>query len=93
MTDLLVHPYRHSDEQRVDEIFGLLAAYPNLDWVSPSLQIADLAARVRAASRLRPPDALQAATAARCQATGFVTNDPVFERLEMFETLVLDRLL
>jgi hypothetical protein len=35
----------------------------------------------------------QAATAARFRATGFVTNDPIFKRVEAFETLLFDELL
>ena len=93
MTELLVQPYRESDEVRVNLFYGLLTTYPNLDWIAPDLEIADMAARLRALHRLKTPDALQAATAARSQATGFVTNDPVFERVEAFETLLFDQLL
>ena len=93
MTELLVQPYRDSDEQRVDEFYGLLTTYPNLTWVAPSLQSADVAARLRALYRLRTPDALQAAAAEHSGATGLITNDPAFERVKAFETLVLDRLL
>jgi predicted nucleic acid-binding protein len=93
MTELLVQPYRAGDEQRVNEFYGLLATYPNLDWIAPDLEIADMAARIRAIYGLRTPHALQAATAVRSHATGFVTNDPVFERIDSFETLVLDRVL
>ena len=93
MTELLVQPYRDFDEQRVDEFYGLLSTYPNLDWIAPDLEIADIAARIRAEHRLRTPDALQAATATHARATGLITNDPVFEQVETFETLVLDKLL
>lgn len=93
MTELLVQPYRDSDEQRVDEFYGLLSTYPNLAWIAPSLEIADVAARFRALHRLRTPDALQAATAETSGATGLITNDAVFERVKTFETLVLERLL
>jgi predicted nucleic acid-binding protein len=92
MTELLVLPYREGDEQRADDFYGLLSTYPNLDWIAPNLEIAELAARIRALHRLRTPDALQAATAVQAQATGLITNDPFFERAEGFETLVLDRL-
>jgi predicted nucleic acid-binding protein len=92
MTELLVQPYRDGDERRADEFRGLLSTYPHLDWIVPNLEIAELAARIRALHRLRTPDALQAATAVRAQATGLITNDPFFERAEGFETLVLDRL-
>jgi predicted nucleic acid-binding protein len=93
MMELLVHPYRQLDESRVDESYGLLSTYPNLDWIAPDLEIADLAARIRARHRLQFPDALQAATGAHAKATGLITNDPVFERVESFETLVLDQIL
>ncbi len=92
MTELLVQPYRNRDQKLADEFYGLLSTYPNLEWIAPNLQIADLAARMRAFHRLRTPDALQAATAAHWQATGFVTNNPVFERIGAFETLILDRI-
>ena len=92
LTELLVQPYRDSSEQRVNEFYALLSTYPNLNWIAPSLEVADTAARIRAAHRLRTPDALEAATAIQSQATGFVTNDSVFERVELFETVVLEDL-
>jgi predicted nucleic acid-binding protein len=92
MTELLVQPYRDDAKQRADAFYGLLSTYPNLDWIAPTLEIADLAARIRALHRLRTPDALQAATAVRANATGFITNDSVFERIAGLETLVLDQL-
>jgi predicted nucleic acid-binding protein len=93
MTELLVPSYREKDEHRVDEFYGLLSTYPNLQWIPPDLETADLAAQLRATYSLRTPDALQAATALRAQATGFLTNDPVFARIEEFKTAVLDRYL
>ncbi len=93
MTELLVLPYREGDEQWADGVYGLLSTYPNLDWIPPNLEVADLAARIRALYRLQTPDALQAATAKHSQATGLITNDAVFERMEGFQTLVLDELL
>lgn len=93
MTELLVHPYRDGDEQLADEFYGLLSVYPNLEWIAPSLEIADRAARIRAEHRLQTPDALQAATALYAQATGLITNDPIFERLQDVQTMVLDQIL
>lgn len=92
MTELLVQPYRDGNQQRADEFYGLLSTYPNLGWIAPNLEIADLAARIRALHRLRTPDALQAATAVHMLSTGLITNDPVFERVEGLETMVLDEL-
>ena len=93
MTELLVPAYRESDESRVDALYVLLSRYENLDWIAPDLEIADLAARIRAVHRMRTPDALRAATAIQAKATGLVTNDPVFARVAGFETLVIESLL
>lgn len=93
MTELLVHPYRDRGQHQVDEFYAPLTTYPNLAWIPPDLEVADIAARIRATHRLRTPDALQAATAVHARATGVVTNDPVCMRVEAFDTLVLDQLL
>jgi predicted nucleic acid-binding protein len=93
MTELVVQPYRDSDRRRVRQFYALLSTYPNLEWIAPSLEIADIAARLRAVHRLRTPDALQAATAVYAQVTGLITNDSVFQRVDAFETLMLDSLL
>lgn len=92
MTELLVPAYwgLGSAGRRV---LRLLVAYLNLDWIAPNPKAADIAARIGARYRLRTPDALQAATAVQAQATSLVTNDPIFEGLDAFETLVLDGLL
>jgi predicted nucleic acid-binding protein len=92
MTELLVKPYRESDEETVDKCYTLLSTYPNLEWICPSLEIADLAAEIRAIHRLRTPDALQAATALRANATALVTNDSVFQRIRDLDVLLLDDL-
>ncbi|MGA7364578.1 MAG: PIN domain-containing protein [Candidatus Sulfotelmatobacter sp.] len=91
MTELLVPSYRDHDEHKVDAFYGLLSTYPNLQWIAPDLEAADLAAKLRAVYRLRTPDALQAATALRVHATGLITNDPVFRRIEGLETAILDQ--
>jgi predicted nucleic acid-binding protein len=93
MTELLVHGYRENDQRQIDSFYGLLTIYPNLHWTAPDLETADVAARIRAMYKLRTPDAIQAATALRSGATGLVTNDPAFTRIEGIETAVLDRYL
>jgi predicted nucleic acid-binding protein len=92
MLELLVQPYRLADLDRVNEFYALLTTYPHLEWVAPSLAIADRAARLRTEHNIRTPDALQAATALERGATGFVTNDPAFKRVEGIEVVVLDEL-
>jgi predicted nucleic acid-binding protein len=72
---------------------NLLTDFPNLTWVPVDLEIAKQAARIRAVYNLKTPDALHAATAFLSGATAFITNDAIFERIQQFETLMLDRLL
>ncbi|MBI2267044.1 MAG: PIN domain-containing protein [Armatimonadetes bacterium] len=93
MLELLVQPYRLSDIDSVNKFYALLSTYPNLAWIEPTLEIADLGAKLRAENNLRTPDAIQAATALACRATGFLTNDPVFQGLGGLEVAILDKLL
>jgi predicted nucleic acid-binding protein len=92
MLEVLVQPYRLADIDRVNKFYALLTTYPHLEWIAPSLQIADRAAQLRAEHNLRTPDALQAATALEREATGFVSNDPAFKRVEGIEVIVLKEL-
>jgi predicted nucleic acid-binding protein len=93
MTEFLVKPYRTLNEEAVSRIYILLSTYPNLEWIAPDLEIADLAARLRAHYKLKTPDAVLAATALQSRATGLITNDPIFARVPAFETLTFDSLL
>lgn len=90
MTELLVHPYRDNELARAHDLLSLLSTYPNLEWISPSLEIAVRAAELRAQHRLPTPDALIAATAIVCNASAFVTNDPIFRRIPNLDVLILD---
>lgn len=92
MTELLVQPYRAANEPLVNQYYGLLSLFPNLEWVAPDLAIADAAARIRAHHRLRTPDALQAATAICRGATAILTNDADLTRVSEVEVGVLDQL-
>ena len=93
MTELLTGPYREENRLWLNRYYSLLSLYPNLEWIAPDLEIANLAARFRAGHRLRTPDAIQAATAIRSGAQGFISNDKVFRRVDGLETLLLDELL
>ncbi len=69
--------YRQSRQSRLEAEFWafLQASSPFLKFISVSTQIADEAARIRAAYKLKTPDALHLATAIRAEADLFVTND------------------
>lgn len=90
MTEFLVQPYRDGRDQLVDKFYGFLSTYPNLEWIPPTLAIADSAAKIRARHRLGTIDALQAATTIHAGSAALITNDSVFTRVASFETLLLD---
>jgi predicted nucleic acid-binding protein len=90
MTEILVSPYRNRDQKLLDNFYGLLSTYPDLEWIPVGLEIADVAARMRANCNLRTPDAIQAATAIHVGATALMTNDPVFKRVPDLGAIILD---
>lgn len=89
LLEVLVQPYRRNDEEVINRFYGLLTTYPNLTWVELSVEIADLAARLRAKYRLKTPDAILLATSIHSGATGFVGNDAQLKRVTELEVLVL----
>ena len=93
LLELLVQPYRLGDIDRVNKFYALLSTFPHLEWVAPTLEIADTGARFRAEFNLRTPDAIQVATAVNSGATGFLSNDAGFKRVASLEIVVLDDLL
>jgi predicted nucleic acid-binding protein len=93
MTEVLTKAYRDQRLDAADRMFSTLVQLPNIEWLSPSLGVAERAARARAAHQLRTLDAIQLATALTAGATGFVTNDQYFRRVIDVEVLMLDDLL
>ena len=90
LLEILVQPYRRKADDLVLRFYSLLQTYPNLGWVPLTLEIADLAARLRAECLPETPDSVQAASAICAGATGFVCNDADFRRVEEIECLVLE---
>jgi predicted nucleic acid-binding protein len=93
LTELLVPAYQEGNERRIQSYYGLLGTFPNLTWVAPMVEIADVAARLRSSYRLKTPDAIQAATAIYSKASVFISNDSVFKRVTEMDSLVLDDML
>ncbi len=93
LLEVLVQPYRMNNEELVLKFYALMSTYPNLAWIDMSLNIADLAAKLRAQHRLKTPDSIQAASAIVSGATGFICNDRVFKKIDGIDILVLDECL
>lgn len=90
LLEILVQPYRLKKDDLVFKYYALLTTYPHLSWVPLNLNVADLAAKLRAEHRLKTPDAIQAASAITHGATGFICNDKIFRKIQNFESLVID---
>jgi predicted nucleic acid-binding protein len=93
LTEVLVQPYRVRDWRRVNRVYAALYTYPHLEWLAPTLEIADRAARIRADYNLKTPDAVQAATALLGGAPVLICNDSIFRRVPSLEVLLLDEML
>jgi hypothetical protein len=57
-----------------------------------ALSIANSAAKLRAETQLKTPDAIQVVSALSLDATGFVSNDPDFKRISSLDVLILKEL-
>ena len=90
LLEILVQPYRQKNDDLVLKFYALLTTYPHLTWVPMTLNVADQAAKLRAEHGFKTPDAIQAASAISCGATGIVCNDRAFGKVSAFESLVLD---
>lgn len=88
--EVLVRPLKVNNQQLADEYRNVLLNSRNLRVLVPSLEICQTAARLRASSNLRTPDALQLATAAYAGATHFVTNDSSISEISYVKRLLLN---
>jgi predicted nucleic acid-binding protein len=90
LLEVLVRPYELQKDDLVLKFYALLSTYPNITWVPMNLTVADQAARIRAAYRMKTPDAIQAASAILAGATGLICNDKAFRKIKELECLLID---
>lgn len=89
LMEILVRPKQLRDREAVEDYKFTLKTFPNLTLKAIDENVAERAADMRASYELRPPDALQIATATSSNATGFVTNDERLKRVRELEAMVL----
>jgi predicted nucleic acid-binding protein len=89
LTEILVQPYKLKKDDLVYKFYSLFTTYPHLKWTPLTLDISDLAARLRAEYNLKTPDAIQMASALSTGSTGFICNDRAFRRVKNIECLIL----
>ena len=89
LLELQVGPYAKQELETAEGYYTFLGNLPNFHWVPMSMTIADRAAQLRAAHRIKTPDAVHLATAIEAGATLFVTNDRDLPALAEIDTLML----
>ena len=87
--ETLVKPLREGDST-LESVFRSLFDADEVMLVPTTRTLWEDAARLRAATGLKVPDALHAATAVRAGCTLFVTNDSDFRRVQDLSVIVLD---
>lgn len=93
LTEVLIHPLRQGNQDLAREYSRILLNATNLRTLPVSPFVASEAARIRADSGIRTPDAIQLATAHQAKATFFLTNDEAFARIPGLQVVVLKSLL
>jgi predicted nucleic acid-binding protein len=93
LTEVLVYPLRLGNKKLAKQYYDILTNQENLIILPVSVEIAEIAAQLRAVNNLRTPDAIQVATAIQQGARFFLTNDVRLASLSEIEILVLNNLL
>jgi predicted nucleic acid-binding protein len=93
LTEVLVHPIRSNNLELAGQYRDIILESDNLLTIPISVEISEIAARLRATSNLRTPDALQIATALQGGASFFLTNDIRLAAVPDLEVIVLDTIL
>ena len=89
LLEALVLPLRQSNTSLVDDYEQLLLN-SNMDLISITQGLLKKAARLRARTRLKTPDAIHAATALSSHCTLFLTNDRAFKNTADLPVILLD---
>ncbi len=92
ISEALVKPLRE-DDAVVDRLFRSLFDASEVHLFQTTRSLWEDTARLRAATGLKTPDALHAATALHVDCASFVTNDANFRRVPGLPVLVLDDVL
>lgn len=92
LTETLTKPLKVGDQVLVQEYRALFRNTRQVRLIPITVQIADLAAQLRARYNLKTPDALQIATAIDARSDLFLTNDLGIKRVTDVRVLPLDEL-
>ena len=89
--ETLVKPLREGNA-RLEMLFRSIFTAAEMELIPATLAIWEDAARIRAATGLKTPDALHAASALQADCTLFITNDNDYRRVQGLPITILDDL-
>ena len=89
IAETLVKPLREGHAE-LEAAFRAVLAAPEVQLIPATRELWENAARIRADTGLKTPDALHAATALSIDCTLFVTNDTDFRRVDGLPVVILD---
>lgn len=81
LLEILVKPYRSRDLKAAFDYKNLLLTFPNLQFIPVDLEIAEIAASLRAEFSIKTPDAIQLATAISYGTDSYITNDEALKKI------------
>lgn len=87
LLEVLVHPLKHGDERLAHAYNDILLSSPHISTVPVTPATAQTAAELRAASKLKTPDAIHLATAINHRADAFLTGDRDFGDFDSLQIL------
>jgi len=90
LLETLVLPMRMGDQELVDEYSEILNGSEGIELVPIDRVCLQLAAEIRAHSRVKTPDAIQLSSAALAGCTSFLTNDRRLPQFSWIEVIQLD---
>ena len=94
VAELMVKPLRERTELEAVEMREAIEALPRVAILDVDISLAIAAAKIRAATGLKLPDAVHMAAAVRGGAQAILTNDAGFKRASAFlPVLILDELI
>jgi predicted nucleic acid-binding protein len=92
LLETLVKPFRESDTL-LEDLFRRLLYSREVQLLPATAALWEHAARLRATTGLKTPDALHSATALQASITLFITNDEGFRRVPNLPVVILDDLI
>lgn len=88
-SEVFVSLFEQNDVVLIEKYRSFLDSFPRLDIISANQQICLLAAQLRAAYRLKTPDAIHLATAIDSDCDCFITNDDRLKKVKEINILTL----